>query len=230
MRDRPLIYAGLAVFLALFTFPLWRNFAAGATTKGPGDVLPRNAKECVAPAAYMRTSHMKLLLDWRNQAVRLNNREFVAYNGKIYNRSLTATCLEQCHGEKAQFCDRCHNGRVGEVLGQPPGRKANTEGRQMMTRKSFLQLTGAALVLTATKRVVDAASGTVHAAAVAVRPKRWGMAIDVAKCARLEGCTKCIDACNQLHNVPRFPIADTRSAGSGKCPSRMPSAPSPIRT
>jgi hypothetical protein len=109
MRDRPIIYSGLAVFLALFTFPVWRNLLAGATTKGPGQVLPRTAKECVAPIEYMKTSHMKLLLDWRDQAVRLNNREFVAYNGKTYTRNLTATCLGQCHGAKADFCDRCHN-------------------------------------------------------------------------------------------------------------------------
>lgn len=108
MRDRTVIYAGLAVFLALLTFPAWRNLASGATSKGPGQVLPRDQKECVAPVAYMRTSHMKLLLDWRNEAVRLNNREFVAFNGKTYARSLTKTCLEQCHGEKTQFCDRCH--------------------------------------------------------------------------------------------------------------------------
>jgi hypothetical protein len=109
MRDRPIIYAGLAVFLALFTYPFWRDLSAGATTKGPGQVLPRTAKECVASIEYMKTSHMKLLLEWRDQAVRFNNREFVAYNGKTYTRNLTATCLGQCHGVKADFCERCHN-------------------------------------------------------------------------------------------------------------------------
>jgi hypothetical protein len=107
MRDRPIIYAGLFVFLALFTFPVWRNLAANATTKGPQQVVPVNAKECVAPIAYMRKSHMTLLYDWRDQVVRNNNRQFTAYNGKTYTRSLTKTCLE-CHGPKADFCERCH--------------------------------------------------------------------------------------------------------------------------
>jgi molybdopterin-containing oxidoreductase family iron-sulfur binding subunit len=57
-----------------------------------------------------------------------------------------------------------------------------------ITRKAFLLLAAAG------KRLAGAAS-----------PVRWGMAVDVAKCARLNGCTKCIDACHQAHNVPVLP-------------------------
>ncbi|PWW81144.1 MULTISPECIES: sulfate reduction electron transfer complex DsrMKJOP subunit DsrO [Prosthecochloris] len=32
--------------------------------------------------------------------------------------------------------------------------------------------------------------------------KRWGMVIDTRKCK--DGCTKCIDACHEVHNVPDF--------------------------
>lgn len=77
----------------------------------------------------------------------------------------------------------------------------------MISRKAFLHLSGAAVIAATTKRMLTAVSGTVQAAAAVVRPKRWGMAIDIAKCARLDGCTKCIDACNQLHNVPAIPEA-----------------------
>jgi hypothetical protein len=52
---------------------------------------------------------MKLLMDWRDKAVRGGIRDFTAPDGKHYNMSLTPTCLEQCHGAKADFCDRCHN-------------------------------------------------------------------------------------------------------------------------
>lgn len=41
--------------------------------------------------------------------------------------------------------------------------------------------------------------------ASAAIPTRWGMAIDIAKCAKAEGCRKCIDACHHLHNVPAIP-------------------------
>ena len=40
MRDRPVIYLGLMLFVALFTFPVWRDAAARATTKGPANLAP----------------------------------------------------------------------------------------------------------------------------------------------------------------------------------------------
>lgn len=33
---------------------------------------------------------------------------------------------------------------------------------------------------------------------------RWAMVIDLRKCQEEKGCTKCIDACNDTHNVPEF--------------------------
>jgi len=108
MRDRLPILAGLLAFLVIITFPIWWDFAAKVTSKGPDPVLPSNQKFCVAPTEYMRTSHMKLLIDWREQVVRNNIRTYTAFNGKTYKMSLTGTCLG-CHADKAQFCDRCHN-------------------------------------------------------------------------------------------------------------------------
>jgi len=109
MHDRGLIYSGLVIFLALATFPLWHNLSAGVTAKGPAVRLPARARQCVAPLNYMRTSHMSLLMDWREKAVRAGIRDFTAFDGQHYRMSLTPTCLEQCHGAKAEFCDRCHN-------------------------------------------------------------------------------------------------------------------------
>jgi molybdopterin-containing oxidoreductase family iron-sulfur binding subunit len=34
---------------------------------------------------------------------------------------------------------------------------------------------------------------------------RWGLVVDTAKCAKDSGCTKCIAACHQAHNVPAIP-------------------------
>lgn len=107
MRDRVWIYSGLAVFVAVLTCPFWYALArAHAASEAPRLVLPANAKQCVAPVAFMRAEHMRLLIDWREDVVRRDDRSFVAYNGKVYDKSLTRTCLG-CH-TKQQFCDRCH--------------------------------------------------------------------------------------------------------------------------
>jgi Fe-S-cluster-containing dehydrogenase component len=34
--------------------------------------------------------------------------------------------------------------------------------------------------------------------------KRWAMVIDLKKCHEQHDCTKCIDACHKVHNVPKF--------------------------
>jgi hypothetical protein len=108
MRDRPQIIVGLLIFVGLFTLPIWHGRAANTSTAAPAVKLPVAAKQCVAPVEYMRASHMQLLIDWRRQVVRDNQRQFHAFNGKVYDKSLTRTCLEQCHGNRAEFCDRCH--------------------------------------------------------------------------------------------------------------------------
>ena len=108
MRDRPVIVAGLLLFLGLVGFPVWHGLMRKTPPTAPAIQLPVAQKQCVAPPAYMRTSHMRLLIDWREQVVRDDQRQFRAFNGKIYDKSLTKTCLAQCHGNKAEFCDRCH--------------------------------------------------------------------------------------------------------------------------
>ena len=110
MRDRGVIYSGLLIFLGLITFPVWHDLAAGTTSRGPEPILPAQEKQCVAALSYMRTSHMHLLMDWRDAVVRHNVHSFKAFNGKTYTMSLTGTCLSAgCHANKADFCDRCHN-------------------------------------------------------------------------------------------------------------------------
>jgi hypothetical protein len=107
MRDRYLIAVGLVLFIGLVTAPIWYDRATGVTAKGPAPILPTGQKTCVAPTAYMRTSHMTLLLSWRDGAVREGVRTYVAFDGRSHTISLTGTCLS-CHASKADFCDRCH--------------------------------------------------------------------------------------------------------------------------
>ncbi|MGI9101414.1 MAG: sulfate reduction electron transfer complex DsrMKJOP subunit DsrJ [Terriglobales bacterium] len=108
MRDRILIAVALLLFLTLVTYPMWHAVSAKTTASGPQLKLPANEKSCVAPTAFMRASHMKLLVDWREGAVRYNRLSYGAYNGKNYQVNLSSTCLGQCHTDKQEFCDRCH--------------------------------------------------------------------------------------------------------------------------
>ncbi|SPE34630.1 Periplasmic (Sec) triheme cytochrome c [Candidatus Sulfopaludibacter sp. SbA6] len=109
MRDRALIWSGLLIFLGILTLPIWHNLAAHVTAKGPDPVLPAREKQCVAPLEFMKSSHMTLLLDWRDRAVREGEREYTTADGRHYALNLSSTCLAQCHAAKADFCDRCHN-------------------------------------------------------------------------------------------------------------------------
>jgi len=34
--------------------------------------------------------------------------------------------------------------------------------------------------------------------------ERWAMVIDMRKCSEVKNCTKCMDACHEIHNVPDF--------------------------
>jgi hypothetical protein len=112
LYDRGKIIAGILLFLIAATFPLW--YGAGKAAPPPDLKLDTPAIErlkeklCVEPAPYMRANHMKLLAAWREGAVREGIRTYKAADGKVYPVSLTGTCL-QCHSNKEQFCDRCHD-------------------------------------------------------------------------------------------------------------------------
>ncbi len=108
MRDRGAIFAGLVVFLALATYPIWSGLAGGGKGEPPELVLPAEGGKCLAATAYMRTDHMKLLMDWRDDVVRRDDRVFVADDGRHFEKSLSGTCMS-CHANKESFCDRCHD-------------------------------------------------------------------------------------------------------------------------
>ncbi|MBW1641707.1 MAG: sulfate reduction electron transfer complex DsrMKJOP subunit DsrJ [Deltaproteobacteria bacterium] len=115
MYNRNIIVAGLILFIALITFPVWNYYVfSGETSTAPEIKLSEKAKaakECVRSKEYMKTEHMQLLDVWRDTVVREAKRVYVSPNGKSYNMSLSSgdnSCLG-CHVDKAEFCDKCHN-------------------------------------------------------------------------------------------------------------------------
>jgi hypothetical protein len=112
MRDMPKILLGLAIFVILAAFPIWYNLASPDMAGAPELVILTadipGKTECVLPSEEMRTAHMDLLMEWRNDVVRLQDRYHTDEHGRTFEKSLTNTCLD-CHSNKDNFCDRCHS-------------------------------------------------------------------------------------------------------------------------
>jgi hypothetical protein len=112
LYDGGKIIAGIVVFVIAASFPFW--YGKGKTVSPPDLKLDTPAIErlkeklCVEPAPYMKANHMKLLNAWRDGVVREDKRTYTAADGRVFQVSLTGTCLE-CHSNKGQFCDRCHD-------------------------------------------------------------------------------------------------------------------------
>jgi hypothetical protein len=107
--DKGMVIIGLCIFVVVITFPFWFNLGNAAPAPEPKiSDKAKAAKECVMSKEYMKMEHMQLLNEWRDTVVRDAKRIFVNSSGKEFNMSLTNTCLD-CHTEKAEFCDKCHN-------------------------------------------------------------------------------------------------------------------------
>lgn len=98
------IIGGIVIVLAMATGPLWLAAARGVTE---APALPRTEVACLEGREPMRTHHPALLASWRDQVVRLGQRNYKTADGRELRISLTNTCLG-CHGPASQFCDRCH--------------------------------------------------------------------------------------------------------------------------
>jgi len=109
MYDGGKIVTGLIIFLILLLFPVW--YQLGKAERAPELELTETAKkaeQCVEPKPFMKTQHMKMLDQWRDETVRGGERYYKSSSGKVYYKSLQVTCLE-CHNNKSKFCDQCHN-------------------------------------------------------------------------------------------------------------------------
>jgi hypothetical protein len=109
MKDKKFIVTGVIIFIVIATFPFWYN--RGKAASAPELQLTdqaKAAKVCVRSTDYMKAEHMQLLDLWRDSVVRRGDRIYVNPSGQEYTMSLSNTCLD-CHSNKAEFCDRCHN-------------------------------------------------------------------------------------------------------------------------
>ena len=75
------------------------------------------------------------------------------------------------------------------------------------TRREFVGLSGACLVALGGRKVLAVFRGAQESQAAAVGQsasprKRLGLLLDTKKCLLAPNCTRCIEACNQAHNIP----------------------------
>jgi hypothetical protein len=109
MYDGVKIGIGTLIFLVLLLFPVWNQFGKAAKVPDPQlSETAKQAEQCIEPKLFMKTQHMKLLDQWRNDVVRDADRYYQSSGGKTYYKSLQVTCMD-CHSNKTQFCDQCHN-------------------------------------------------------------------------------------------------------------------------
>jgi hypothetical protein len=103
------LIVGVVLMLAALSLSCSKESALGP--KPSLDTPAINAmtnKQCVKPAAYMRSNHMTMLNDWRDTVVRGGDRNLGEIDGVIYEKSLQHTCLK-CHSNPTEFCDKCHS-------------------------------------------------------------------------------------------------------------------------
>ena len=96
MYDSGKIITGLVIFFILLLFPVW--YQVGKASNIPDPQLTETAKKagkCVEEKEFMKTQHMKMLDQWRNEVVRDGERYYTSTEGKMYNKSLQVTCLPE---------------------------------------------------------------------------------------------------------------------------------------
>ena len=107
MYNAKAVGIGIAILVIVFTAPFWLGWIGKDYTK-TGVVLPAGEKSCIENTEFMRANHMRLLNEWRDKALREEDREYVsALNGRRWLISLQNTCMT-CHSNYAQFCEKCH--------------------------------------------------------------------------------------------------------------------------
>jgi hypothetical protein len=109
MYNKGLVITGIVIFVVFFTSPFLIGLVKSVPPPEP-ELSPKakEAKLCVEAKEFMVESHMQVLNEWRDEAVRNGKRVYVASDGKEYVVSLQNTCMD-CHNNKSKFCDQCHN-------------------------------------------------------------------------------------------------------------------------
>ncbi len=107
MNDRPRIFLGLAVFLALAAYPVWAAMARPSEPVMPELQRATDSIGCVEDTTWMKAHHEALLNEWRTAVVRDGERTYVSTSGRKWDMNLTGTCMK-CHTSRQDFCERCH--------------------------------------------------------------------------------------------------------------------------
>lgn len=94
MFNAKYIIPGIVIAIVAFTAPFWLNIGS-PTYLYPKVALPTGEGQemCIEPTEWMRAEHMTLLNTWRDEAVRLGKREYVATDGRKWVVSLQNTCM-----------------------------------------------------------------------------------------------------------------------------------------
>ncbi len=76
-------------------------------------------------------------------------------------------------------------------------------------RRGFIRIAGLTALGAVSNSVIDQAVASEEITeeglvAASLTAHRWAMVIDIKKCEEQHGCTKCIDACHTVHNVPDY--------------------------
>lgn len=107
MYDKGKVLIGLAIFLVLALSVVGYNMTAGDHKK-PEPEKPKGYTACVKSTDYMKSSHMVLLNEWRDEVIREGKREKITTaQGIVVEKSLQNGCM-YCHTSKVKFCDTCH--------------------------------------------------------------------------------------------------------------------------
>ncbi len=107
MYDKGKVLIGLAIFLVLALSVVGYNMTTGDHKK-PEPEKPKGYTACVKDTDYMRSSHMVLLNEWRDEVIREGKRgKITTAQGIVVEKSLQNGCMH-CHTSKEKFCDTCH--------------------------------------------------------------------------------------------------------------------------
>ena len=142
MHDAGKVLSGLVIFLAIVASPMWYQTLKGEPVGSPDFKIDSESPVCVATTAYMRSLHMDLLNDWRDEAVRDGDRIYVGLEGVEYEKSIGGTCLGSCHSNQEDFCDRCHEYVGAEVYCWDCHAEQKTDAVVVIDRGEFTELAG----------------------------------------------------------------------------------------
>ncbi len=110
MSDMPKAVAGLVIFVALVTFPIWYMLASAEGPSPPERSADKDGPRCIED--NMAAHHMEMLDQWRYDVVHGDGTPQYHDEDKRYEKSLTKTCMG-CHGKEedrnsAPSCSGCH--------------------------------------------------------------------------------------------------------------------------